>query len=88
MQHTEGKPERSDSDPEMLARLLEIELMQKRAAWHRAGAQRNTVRMLAFLFLFVVIAGAIAAYFFFFADVSRPNHAHDHPAVKSSSAKP
>jgi hypothetical protein len=62
--------------------------MQKRAAWQRAGAQRNTMRMLAFLFLFVVIAGAIAAYFFFFADVSRPNRAHDDAGVQSSSAKP
>lgn len=87
MHHTDGKPEPSETDPEVLARLLEIELMQKRAAWQRATAQRNTVRALAFLFLFVVIAGAIAAYFFFFAD-SRTKSTHEEPAVKSSSANP
>jgi hypothetical protein len=87
MDHIDGKPEPSETDPEMLARLLEIELMQKRAAWQRASSQRNTMRMMAFLFLFVVIAGALAAYFFFFADVNRPSRAHEEPASQSSSAK-
>jgi flagellar basal body-associated protein FliL len=68
MSPADGKPEPSSTDPEQLARLLEIELMQKRATWQRTSEQRKSVRMLAFLFLLVVIAGAFAAYFFLFAN--------------------
>ncbi|MFL6583037.1 MAG: hypothetical protein ACJ8KU_00810 [Chthoniobacterales bacterium] len=69
METTDGKPDPIDPDPEKLARLLEIELMQKRATWQRASAHRNTFRALAILFLVVVIAGALVAYFFFMADM-------------------
>lgn len=68
MPNAERKPE--PNDPEQLARLLEIELMQKRAAWQRANGQRNAIRIVAFLFLFAVIAGALFAYYFFFADMA------------------
>ena len=64
MHPADGKPQPSDTDPEKLARLLEIELMQKRVAWQRAGERRNVYRLYALLFLVLVIAGAIAAYFF------------------------
>lgn len=53
------------TDPEQLAQLLEIELMQKRAGWRQAQARSRTIRGVSFLFLFVIIAGGLAAFFVF-----------------------
>lgn len=64
MHPADGKPEPSEIDAENLSKLLEIELLQKRAAWQRAAAHRQTFRTFAFVFLLIVIVGAIAAYFF------------------------
>lgn len=62
--HGDGKPE--PADPEHLLRMLEIELMQQRALRKQAAARRGNLRVLSFLFLFVVIVGAaLAAYFVF-----------------------
>lgn len=60
----DGKPE--PVDPELLLRMLDLELMQKRAQRQQASARRGNWRALSFLFLFVVILGAmVAAYFAF-----------------------
>ncbi len=39
------KREGSDADPERLAQLLELELIQKRAAWQQAAARRGSLRV-------------------------------------------
>ena len=41
----------NESEAEKLARLLELELIQKRAAWKRAGARHRNARMMSFAFL-------------------------------------
>ncbi len=64
------KREGSDADPERLAQLLELELIQKRAAWQQAAARRGSLRVLSFLFLFIVIVGALIAFFVFFSSDS------------------
>lgn len=69
MHPADGKSEPSEIDPEKLSKLLEIELVQKRAAWQRTAENRRGIRAMAFLFLFIVILGAIAAYFFFLGGV-------------------
>lgn len=56
-----------ETDPEKLAKLLEIELMQKRASWQQAKARRSSLRTMSFLFLFAVIFAALAAFYFFFS---------------------
>ena len=56
-------PDPKQSDPEQLAKLLEIELMQKRAAWQKASAGRKNLRLLSFVFLFMVIAGAMVGFY-------------------------
>jgi hypothetical protein len=62
--HGNGKPE--PIDPEHMLRLLDLELMQKRALRKQAIARRNSLRAVSFFFLFIVIVGAvIAAYFAF-----------------------
>lgn len=65
MADSDGK--REPTDPAKLAQLLDLELMQKRAEWQNAKARHRNVRALAFLFLFIVIAGAIVAFFLFFS---------------------
>lgn len=69
MRDANGKPQAPD--PEQLAQLLELELMQKRAGWQRTSARRNTYRMLAVVFLVLIIGGAFAAYFFVFSDLAQ-----------------
>lgn len=57
-------PNPRETDPEKLAKLLEIELMQKRAGWQQAKARRSTYRTMSFLFLFLVIVAAFFAFYF------------------------
>ena len=59
------QPDARETDPEKLAKLLEIELMQKRASWQQAKARRGSYRTMSFLFLFVVIVAAFVAFYFF-----------------------
>lgn len=72
-----------ETDPEKLAKLLEIELMQKRASWQQAKARRGTYRAMSFLFLFVVIVAAVAA-FYFFASSGRVAPRADSPEPAAS----
>jgi type VI protein secretion system component VasF len=63
----DSKRERTETDPARLAQLLEIELMQKRAAWQQAKARRGSLRTMSFLFLFLVIVAALVAFYLFFS---------------------
>jgi hypothetical protein len=55
---------RQKTDADELCRLLDLTLANKRLAWQRAQAQRQFVRAASFVFLFLVIAGALAAFCF------------------------
>lgn len=57
-------PTPRETDPEKLAKLLEIELMQKRAGWQQAKSRRSTYRTMSFLFLFFIIVAAFVAFYF------------------------
>jgi hypothetical protein len=59
-----GKTESIQTEPGELARVLELELLHKRAAWQRANARHRTIRGLSFFFLFIIILGAVGAFFF------------------------
>lgn len=62
--HGDGKPE--PVDPEQTLRMLELEMMRQRALRNQASARRKSLRTMSFLFLFLVILGALfAAYFAF-----------------------
>ena len=63
--HGNGKPE--PVDPEHLLRMLDVEMIQQRAIWKQAAARRSSLRMVSFLFLFVVILGALLAAYFVFS---------------------
>src|SRR3954463_423249 len=60
----DGKPE--PPDPDQLLRMLDIELMQQRAARQEIAAKRKSRRALSILFVFLILAAAgVAAYFAF-----------------------
>ena len=63
------------TDPDALAKLLEMELALKRVAWERTRLRRGTWRALSVLFLLLVIVGALAAYFYFAPALSRREEA-------------
>lgn len=60
----DGKPE--PVDPETVVRMLELELMQKRAARQMAGRRFGGLRAASFVFLFAVILGALLAFYYVF----------------------
>jgi hypothetical protein len=64
MEKRDHNPQLPQEDPEKLLRLLEIEMHQKRAGWQRTAERRHTTRTAAFLFLVLVIAGALFAWYF------------------------
>jgi len=71
----EGKPESNKMDPEQMTRLLELELAQKRAAWAQAGARRQKIRTASFLFLALIVLGALVAFFLLFTRLTQERSA-------------
>ena len=65
MPSAEKQPANLVTDPDALTKVLEMELALKRATWQRTRSQRGTWRALSILFLLLVIAGALVAYFYF-----------------------
>lgn len=58
------------SDADQLSRFLELELVQKRAAWKQAKERKKSLRCLAFLFLFLLFAACLLGFFFAFNHVN------------------
>ena len=79
--HGDGKPE--PGDPEQLLRMLDIEMMQKRAIRKQASARRKSLRAVSLLFLVVVVLGALVAAYFAFS-----NRGMDDPARHRTPASP
>jgi type VI protein secretion system component VasF len=65
---TDTKP--NDTEADNLARLLELELMQKRAQWKQASSRHRSMRTMAFVFVFLVVAACLAGAFFVFSRVN------------------
>jgi hypothetical protein len=65
------EPEPPTPDPKALLRGLELQLITKRVSWQKARARHSGWRTLSFLFLFVVLIGALLAYFYFSMEMSR-----------------
>ncbi len=75
------QPDARETDPEKLAKLLEIELMQKRASWQQAKARRSSYRTMSFLFLFLVIVAAFVAFYFIATSERAPRSRSDTEAT-------
>ncbi|MGZ4982945.1 MAG: hypothetical protein ACXWFY_00800 [Chthoniobacterales bacterium] len=78
----EGNRKPPETDPEVMARLLELELAEKRAAWKRSNARLKNLRLLAFFFLFLVIGGSFFGFYLFFS----PDNLGEMKARKANSA--
>jgi hypothetical protein len=65
---TESKTDEIDAD--QLMRLLELELVHKRATWKQSGQRYRSYRTAAFFFLFLLIVGCIAGGYFVFTQVN------------------
>jgi hypothetical protein len=78
-----GRPE--PIDPEQLTRLLELELIQKRAQWKQAGARSRSIRTNSFVFLFILVVGCIVAFVFLFSKVNEKRASHLPEAQPSAS---
>jgi len=63
-------PELNEIDADKLSRLLELELIQKRATWKQAGERYRTIRTAGFVFLLVLIVGCLIGGYFAFARVN------------------
>ena len=83
----DGKSE-SKMDPDELARLLDIELAQKRAAWAEAGQRSRRIRTISFLFLAIVVLGALAAFVMVFTQLPQDRVKQTDRAQPVSSASP
>jgi hypothetical protein len=90
MADADSKREPTEADPAQIAQLLEIELMQKRAAWRQAKERRGSLRMISFLFLFLVIVGALVAFYLFFSPerVNELRSNAPHASVSPASSSP
>ncbi len=75
-----------DLDPEQLTRLLELELIQKRAEWKNAGARRRGLRTASFVFLFLLIAASVIA-FLFMSSVMQERRANQPPPTEANAPK-
>ncbi len=81
----ERKPESQGKEDEALMKALEIELAQKRAGWKKAQSRRSSRRSAAFLFLFVVIMGALFALYYVMTIMPRKS---SEPPASAPSASP
>lgn len=87
----DGKPE--PVDPENVVRMLELELMQKRAARQMAGRRFSGLRAASFVFLFAVILGALLAFYYVFysgslGPLQAPHASQPTPHATASSRTP
>ena len=77
----------NETEAETLTRLLEIELIQKRAEWKQADARHRNARMMSFAFLFFIIIGGLVALFFAFSTAKEERPKQPSTSVPNS-AKP
>ena len=59
-----SEPKPNEIDADNLSRLLELELIQKRATWKQAGDRYRSFRAAGFIFLFVLIVGCLIGGYF------------------------
>jgi hypothetical protein len=65
-----AQPKPNEIDPEKLTRLLELELIQKRATWKQTGERARSIRTAGLAFLVLLIVGCLVGGYFVFMRVS------------------
>lgn len=80
-----AKLKADEMDPGSLSRLLELELIQKRAMWKQAAERYRAFRAAGFVFLFVLIVGCLIGSYFAFLRVSETRQSQPTAATSSTS---
>jgi hypothetical protein len=76
-------PKPNQVDPDNLARLLELELIQKRTTWKQAGERYRAIRAAGFVFLFLLIVGCLVGGYFAFMRMNETRPSHPSAATDS-----
>jgi len=84
MSMTEKQPSNGVTDPDALAKLLEMELTLKSTGWEQSRSRRNIWRALSFLFLLLVIVGGLVAWFYFAPALSHRDETSSAPVATDS----
>ena len=82
--HGDGKHE--PADPENAVRLLEIELMRQRMAREQTGTPYRGLRIVALMFFFAVVVGALLAFYYLFVAGGLEEFRAHNPAQPSPSS--
>lgn len=82
-----GKPEPIEQDPEMLVRLLDLQLKQKRTEWQHANARHRSVRMASYVSLFFLIMAALLAFYFLFSRANEERPSLPQPTTSDNSGR-
>jgi flagellar basal body-associated protein FliL len=81
-----------EPDPENAVRLLEIELMRQRMAREQSGTPYRGLRVISLIFAFVVLAGALFAFYYLFVagglEEFRARTAQPGPSPSAISSRP
>ena len=80
-----AQPKPTEMDPDQLSRLLELELVQKRATCKQAGERYRALRAAGFVFLFLLIVGCLIGGYFAFM---RMNETRPNPQNASTNSAP
>jgi uncharacterized membrane protein len=80
----DGKPESRQSQAEEMARLLEIELMQNRAAWQSANERSRKIRTASYVFLLFITLAALFAFYILITQVNERRSTHPTPEPSAS----
>jgi hypothetical protein len=64
-----------------LNKLLEIELIQKRAEWQKASARHKSIRTASILFLMVIVIAGLGAFYFAFVRATEGRQQRSAPAA-------
>lgn len=79
-----GKPEPIEQDPDMVIRLLDLQLKQKRTEWQHASARHRSVRVASYVSLFFLIMAALLAFFFLFSRAHEERPTSPKPAASDN----
>ena len=78
-----AEPKLTEIDPDQLSRLLELELIQKRATWKQAGERYRAVRAAGFVFLFLLIVGCLIGGYFAFMRMNQTRPTQQNVSISS-----
>ena len=74
----------SKQETEKLFQMLEVKLGQERVVWQKTKSQIRVLRTVSFVFLFLLIMGALAAFYFIFMQAQEHRSTQSEPPTTLS----